>query len=151
MTCEICNGNMPRFCPQCREQAFERLKKAEARVAELERELSDEKNRYYAIINTCDSKAIVDWEGEPLCQEVIRAERQRINHYRNRVAEFERAIRFLAIAAYRDGCTSLVAATALDEALAMVGLPRVDGREPGQAASGSGSSSGSTEKGPGRG
>jgi hypothetical protein len=104
------------------------------------------------------------WCG-PCCTDALEAARASAKDYANRleavveqltksqarVAELEHAIRFLALAAYRDGCTSLVAATALDEALAMVGLPRVDGREPGQAASGSGSSSGSTEKGPGRG
>lgn len=51
-------------------------------------------------------------------------------HLRARIAELENAIRFLAHAAYRDGHTSLVAATALDEALALVGLPRVEGRDP---------------------
>ena len=62
------------------------IEQLRARVAELEQTLSDERSRWYAVLNTCDGKAIRAWEGEPLCQEIILAERKRIDHYRKLAA-----------------------------------------------------------------
>lgn len=44
-----------------------------------------------------------------------------------------KAIRDLAPLAYRDGATALVSASKLDAAFALVGLPRVEGREIGES------------------
>jgi hypothetical protein len=71
----------------------------------------------------------------PVHPTFLRQTADRVEKTDIRIAELEAAIRFLSHAAYRDGATSLVAATALDEALALVGLPRVEGRELGQAVS----------------
>lgn len=72
----------------------------------------------------------VPGEPETLCRPCFEKEVADEN-VNGRIAELEGAIRALAFAAYRDGCTTMVYATALDKALALVGLPRVEGREPG--------------------
>jgi len=68
----------------------ERAETAERELAEARAALAEERNRYYAIINSAPANAIGGWEQEPLCGAIIDAERGRLSWLQAEVARLRR-------------------------------------------------------------